>query len=85
METLFLAIISVCISTTNCSNGNNYEKYISEPFAVESAVLKHDTSFMPICSMHIDALKVTLTKEQKTRTMSALCVRKDVWDKTHPE
>ena len=85
MEILFLAIISVCISTTNCSNGNNYEKYISEPFAVESAVLKHDTSFMPICSKQIEILKVQLTKEQKKRPLNALCVRKDVWDKTHPE
>ena len=85
MEILFLAIISVCISTTNCSNGNNYEKYISEPFAVENVLLEHDTSFMPICTMHIDELKTILPKEQKTRTMSALCVRKDVWDKTHPE
>jgi len=85
MEILFLAIISVCISTTNCSNGNNYEKYISEPFAVESAVLKHDTSFMPICSEQIEILKVQLTKEQKKRPLNALCVRKDVWDKTHPE
>ena len=83
METLYIAIISVCISAVNCNSHEDWVKHISEPFAVENAIIKQD--FMPFCAEQIEILKANLTEEQRKRSLNALCVKKEIWDKNHPD
>ena len=86
MEILFIAIISICISGTNCNNASEFVKHISEPFAIEKTLLKSDRAqdFMLVCNEQIDILRSNLTEEQLQRPKNILCTRKDVYDKAHP-
>ena len=85
METLYIAIISVCISTANCNKVEGFVRYISEPFAIENILLKRQQDFMPICAEQIEILKSNLTEEQRQRATSTLCVQKGTWDEAHPD
>ena len=85
METLYIAIISVCISAVHCNSHEHWVKYISEPFAVENAMVKGEQDFMPYCSEQIELLKANLTEEQKKRSVNALCVKKEIWDRNNPD
>ena len=85
MEAIFIAILSVCMSSTSCQkvDEQHYVKYISEPFAVSEEVLMSNGGFMAICEEHLEVLRLRLSPEEQKRPKNALCTRKDIYDKKH--
>jgi len=84
METvLFLAIITVCpILTSVCNSADDWVRYISAPFEVESSFLQDAYKMNEACTAAIEELKPQVDIKGAT---SYLCVREDIWRQNHPE
>jgi len=84
METLFIAILSVCMSTTSCQkvDDEHYVRYISEPFVVTEEQMTNN-GFMQVCNDHLDKLYVNLSAEERNRPKTTLCTNKELYDEKH--
>ena len=84
METLFIAILSVCMPSTSCSkvDEQHYVKYISEPFVVTEEQMNNN-GFMQVCNDHLDKLYVKLSAEEINRSKTRLCTNKELYYEIH--
>ena len=85
METaLFLAILTICPTGLNCFETDGFVRFISEPFeAVQGNFITGDLGDVhTTCQEQLNMLSQLYLSEGGSR--SHLCVRKDVWDSTHP-
>ena len=83
MEILYVAILGVCLTRVDCQqvDDDHYTNYVSEPFAITEELLQRDGGFIAICNARINILLAKLSAEEHQRPNTALCTRKDLWDK----
>ena len=84
METvLFLAILTFCPIGQNCYGTDGFTRHISEPFAVAHEDLTRGLmgDVHTTCQQQLNMLEELYPSEGSA---SHLCVRKDVWDRSHP-
>ena len=84
METvLFLAILTFCPIGQDCYGAEGFTRHISEPFAVAHEDLTQGLmgDVHTTCQEQLNMLEELYPSEGSA---SHLCVRKDVWDRSHP-
>ena len=80
---LFLAILTICPIGQNCYSEDGFIRHISEPFAVAHEDLTRGLmgDVHSTCQEQLNMLEELYSEEG---SKSHLCVRKDIWERSHP-
>ena len=80
---IYLVILMVCPNSGGCSSSDQYMRYISEPFGVESVHLRTSRTLQQVCIKNLDIMLERLGNRVVPGHRSFLCVKKGIWDERH--
>ena len=79
---LFLAMLLVCPTGTQCLSPDAFIKYISEPFEVNRQAMREDGGLHIGCHEELKKLRDSIDNIEGSYT--TLCVQEKVWAKNNP-